>query len=145
MLHTLSSVKKRKKRVGRGGARGKNSGGGHKGQRSRAGHRIRPAIRDEIQRIPKRRGHNKNRARTVRSGKVVRSVTLSMLNKNFESGSTITPKTLVDMNLLTNVRGKTPKVKVVATGELSHPISIKKCLVSEGAKVKIEKAGGSII
>ncbi|MEK9186632.1 MAG: uL15 family ribosomal protein, partial [Patescibacteria group bacterium] len=45
-----------KTRVGRGGKRGTTSGRGQKGQKSRSGHRIRPAERDYIQRLPKLRG-----------------------------------------------------------------------------------------
>ena len=64
-LHQLQPKhsKKRKKIVGRGGKRGKTSGRGHKGQKARAGHRIRPEERDAIKKIPKKRGHGKNRAR----------------------------------------------------------------------------------
>lgn len=49
-------ARKTDKRVGRGGKRGTYSGKGTKGQHSRAGHRIRPAERDFIQRLPKLRG-----------------------------------------------------------------------------------------
>ena len=49
---------KKHKRVGRGGKRGTTSGKGTKGQKSRAGHRIRPAERDLIQRLPKLKGFN---------------------------------------------------------------------------------------
>lgn len=57
-LHELQpkTKSKNKKRVGRGGKRGTYSGRGIKGQKSRAGHRIRPAERDLIQRLPKLRG-----------------------------------------------------------------------------------------
>jgi large subunit ribosomal protein L15 len=57
--HTLSPrTKKRRKSivVGRGGKRGKTSGRGGKGQTARAGHKIRPEIRDLIKKLPKRRG-----------------------------------------------------------------------------------------
>ena len=47
----------RKVKVGRGGKRGKTSGRGHKGQKSRAGRKIRPEIRDMIKKIPKKRGY----------------------------------------------------------------------------------------
>jgi large subunit ribosomal protein L15 len=60
-LHLLkiSHPKLEKKRIGRGGKRGKTSGRGQKGQKSRSGHKIRPAERDFIQRLPKLRGkHN---------------------------------------------------------------------------------------
>ncbi len=57
-LHELKPnySNKKGKRVGRGGKRGTTSGHGTKGQKSRAGHRIRPAERDLIQRLPKLRG-----------------------------------------------------------------------------------------
>ncbi|HQA95804.1 MAG TPA: uL15 family ribosomal protein [Candidatus Colwellbacteria bacterium] len=57
-LHLLRTTHENpeKKRIGRGGKRGKTGGRGQKGQKSRAGHKIRPAERDFIQRLPKLRG-----------------------------------------------------------------------------------------
>ncbi len=57
-LHEIQAVhtNKPRKRIGRGGKRGTYSGKGIKGQKSRAGKKIRPAIRDLIQRTPKLRG-----------------------------------------------------------------------------------------
>ena len=57
-LHELQTQNKSKgrRRVARGGKRGTYSGRGLKGQKSRAGRRIRPALRDLISRLPKRRG-----------------------------------------------------------------------------------------
>jgi large subunit ribosomal protein L15 len=49
--------KAKRPRVGRGGKRGTTAGKGTKGQKARSGHRIRPAIRDLIQRLPKLRGY----------------------------------------------------------------------------------------
>ena len=49
---------KRKKRVGRGGKRGTYSGKGLKGQKSRAGAKIRPELRDFIKKVPKLKGYN---------------------------------------------------------------------------------------
>jgi len=59
-LHELKPIhsNKQSKRVGRGGKRGTTSGSGTKGQKSRSGHRIRPAIRDLMRRLPKLRGTN---------------------------------------------------------------------------------------
>src|SRR4030043_96678 len=58
-LHQVKPThrQKNKKRGGRGGKRGTYSGKGIKGQKSRAGHKIRPEIRDFIKKIPKRRGY----------------------------------------------------------------------------------------
>lgn len=57
-LHEIRSSSRsyKKRRVGRGGKRGKTSGRGTKGQKSRAGRRIRPQIRDVMKKFPKKRG-----------------------------------------------------------------------------------------
>jgi len=64
-LHELQPITKNKskKRIGRGGKRGTYSGRGMKGQKARAGRKIRPAIRDLMQRTPKLRGA-RNRKRS---------------------------------------------------------------------------------
>lgn len=146
MLHSISTNNKtRKKRSGRGGSRGKLAGRGHKGQKSRAGRNIRPAIRDEMQRIPKRRGHNRNRARGVRADKVVRSVTLTMLEKNCKANDIITPNFLVQKKLISRVKGKPPKVKIVASGDITIPLTVRSsCSVTKGAEEKIAGAKGSV-
>ena len=144
MLHELSTKNRKKKRIGRGGARGMKSGRGNKGQKSRAGRRIRPALRDELARIPKRRGHNKNRARGVRNRDAIRSVTLEKLGKHFQKNGTVTPKVLSERNLVTKVKGRVPSVKIVARGDITIPLIIKRCKVSAGAKQKIETVGGTI-
>jgi large subunit ribosomal protein L15 len=57
-LHQIKSSKKRpKKRIGRGGKKGTYCGKGMKGQKSRAGAKIRPELRDFIKKIPKTRGY----------------------------------------------------------------------------------------
>jgi len=70
-LHELKprTVSKSKKRIGRGGKRGTYSGKGIKGQKSRAGRKIRPAIRDLKQRTPKLRGAKNQAVRFVRAKK----------------------------------------------------------------------------
>ena len=55
-IHEFKSIIKRTQRIGRSGKRGSYSGRGVKGQKSRSGHRIRPAERDLIIRLPKLRG-----------------------------------------------------------------------------------------
>ena len=144
MLHTLQTIRKTKKRIGRGGARGKNAGHGHKGQRSRAGHKIRPAIRDELQRIPKRRGHNKNRSRGVRVRRTVRTVTLGLLEKHFSANQVVTPSILTERRIIAPVEGRAPTVKVVARGEITIPVTLKRCLTSKSAQEKIKAVGGTV-
>ena len=135
---------RKKKRVGRGGSRGKNAGHGHKGQRSRAGHRIRPALRDIVQRLPKRRGYNKNRSRGVRVRPPVRHVTLHTLNTYFSANATISPQVLFDQGLVTAVKGRVPRVKIIASGSITIPLRVLRCDSSISARRLLEEAGGSI-
>lgn len=132
-------------RIGRGGKRGKTSGRGGKGQKARAGHRMRPEMRDIIKKLPKRRGHGKNRARTVRNKAAYTPINLTALEARFENGATVTPATLVRANLANARGGKLPQVKILGTGELTKALSVSGCAYSQAAKVAIEKAGGSIL
>src|SRR5438046_459726 len=93
-------------RVGRGGKRGKTSGRGTKGQNARAGHRKRPEMRDIIKKLPKRRGHGKNRSRTVRPRIALKSVNLAALETAFSAGDTVTPATLYRAGLVKARGGK---------------------------------------
>jgi large subunit ribosomal protein L15 len=134
---------KKKKTVGRGGRRGKTSGRGGKGQTARAGNKRRPAMRDIIKKLPKLRGHGKNRSESVfyRGPEAVVNVGLLSV---FNAGDLVNPTTLQAKKLI-NVRfDKTPRVKILGTGELTIKLNFEECEVSETAKAKIEKAGGTI-
>ncbi len=134
------------RRIGRGGKRGKTSGKGHKGQKSRAGHKIRPVERDIIKRIPKRRGHGKNRARTVNAGRVKPSVVnLAALETAFTTGDKVSPKELVAKKLVRAESGKLPLVKILGQGTLTKGLTISNCEVSKTAKEAIEKVGGQVL
>lgn len=134
---------KKSKLVGRGGKRGKTSGKGGKGQTARAGHRVRPAMRDIIKKLPKLRGHGKNRAQSVFYRGPEAVVNVSALNM-FESGATVSPTALVAKGLIGEAFGKNPKVKILGNGDLTVKVLVERCTVSATAKEKIEKAGGSI-
>ncbi|HEX8946833.1 MAG TPA: 50S ribosomal protein L15 [Candidatus Paceibacterota bacterium] len=145
-LNTLTSTRiaKNVRRVGRGGKRGKTSGRGTKGQKARAGHRIRPEIRDMIKKLPKRRGHGKNRARTVRiDRKPFASVNLTALEAHFAAGDTVTPRALMEKGLVRTLRA-TQGVKVLGTGSLSKKLTVSGCAVSTAAAKAIEAAGGEV-
>lgn len=146
-LHELQPKIPRKsaKRVGRGGKRGKTSGKGHKGQKARAGNSSRPEMREIIKKLPKLRGHGKNRARTVNAERVLPTVVnVSVLEKHFESGDTVSAKTLVAKGVIKATGKKFPLVKILGTGDVSKKFTITGCTVSGTAKEKIEKAGGSV-
>jgi large subunit ribosomal protein L15 len=139
-LHQLKPVHKlkQKKRVGRGGKRGSYSGRGIKGQRARAGRKFKPAIRDLIKRYPKLRGYKfKPKPKPA-------IINIGILEKNFKEGEKITPQILLEKKLIKRKKGKIPKVKILAKGELKKALFIENCQVSKSAKEKIEKAGGKI-
>jgi large subunit ribosomal protein L15 len=134
---------KKSKLVGRGGKRGKTSGKGGKGQTARAGHRVRPAMRDIIKKLPKLRGHGKNRAKSVFYRGPEAVVNVGALNV-FAAGETVNPTALVAKGLISEAFGKNPAVKLLGNGELSVQLSVERCFVSATATEKIEKAGGTI-
>ena len=140
-LHELrpKTKKRGKKRIGRGGKRGTYSGRGIKGQKARAGHRIRPEIRDVIQKIPKLRGY-----RMKIKPRVTRVVNLKDIEKHFQDGEKVTPRELVKRGLISAKKGKLPEVKLLGSGELTRKLLVSDCQFSDSAKEKIEKAGGSI-
>lgn len=147
-LHELkpTQARKTKKRIGLGGKRGKTSGRGGKGQTARTGNSTRPEMRDIIKKLPKLRGFGKNRARTVNNERIEAVViNLSKLETAFKAGDAVNPKTLVAAGLISTRRKQSPRVKILGTGALTIKLSITGCEVSESAKEKIEKAGGSII
>lgn len=129
---------KSKRRVGRGAGsgRGTYAGRGMKGQRARSGGKKglqKRALKSVILRLPKH-----SHQQTVEPKAQV--VTLRQLSNAFSAGSIITPKTLVKRGLVE--AGK--PVKILATGSISHALTIKNCSVSESAAEKIKAAGGTV-
>lgn len=134
----------KKKLVGRGGTRGKTSGRGHKGQKARAGHSLRPAYLDLIKKLPKLRGHGKNRARTV-NGSKQKAFAINLVNLEvFENNDIVSPKTLESKFVIERRNGKLPEVKILGAGELTKKVNVIGCEVSKTAKEKIESLGGSV-
>jgi len=142
-LHELKPIHKRKKRkrVGRGGKRGTYSGRGIKGQKSRAGRKLKPFIRELIKRYPKIRGH-KAEIKNSKLNLVV--LNLDDLEKNFNSGERINPSILLAKKIISKIKGRMPLVKILGKGEITKPLEIENCQLSKQAKEKIEKAGGKI-
>ena len=139
-LHTISAPKEKSaKRIGRGGKRGTFSGRGTKGQKARAGRRIRPQLRDILKKIPKKRGY---RFTAFRRKPI--AINLSVLENYFESGETVSPAALSDKHIIKKRGTAYPQVKILATGLLTRKLTVEGVEVSASAKEKIEKAGGSI-
>ena len=149
-LHTLQrpkGIKRPYRRVGRGqsSTRGKTSGRGGKGQTARAGAKIRPEWRDIIKRLPKLRGWGKNRRRGVVATRPrPEIIVLSRVEKAFETGGEVTPRTLFEKGL---VRGKynARRIKIIGDAALSKKLLLKDVAVSGGVRNAVEKAGGSVV
>ena len=114
--HHLKKSRVVTRRIGRGGKRGSYSGRGIKGQRSRAGHRIRPAVRDVIKKIHKRRGFGKHRARHAPSATSEKRIAISsrLLEAKFSSGTHITLRALYEAGLIAKKRNA--RVKILGKG-----------------------------
>jgi large subunit ribosomal protein L15 len=136
-IHELKTKyqNRRKKRVGRGGKRGTTSGKGQKGQKARSGHRIRPADRDIISKLPKLRGV-KNKS----SISPATELNVSDLGKLAVDGK-LNKKILLQKGIIKKIL---EEVKVLSNGELKEAVALEGIPVSAGAKAKIEKAGGSV-
>ncbi len=132
--------KKARKRVGRGDGSGHGtySGRGCKGQKARAGYKIKVGFEGGqlplIKRLPRKRGFF-NIFRTEYS-----VININKLNI-FESGSEITPERLVTAGLLKSLQ---QPVKILAEGEINHPLLVKAHKFSATANAKIEAAGGRV-
>ena len=125
------------KRKGRGHAtgNGKTAGRGHKGQKARSGGGTRIGFEGGqmplARRVPKR-GFNNIFA------KPLDAVNVSALER-FDNGAEIDVQTLLDAGVLSKCRYG---FKVLGHGELTKSLTVKAAAFSEGAKAKIEAAGG---
>ncbi len=71
-------------------------------------------------------------------------VNVGKLKHYFEDGDTVSPATLVDEGLVSRQKGKLPQVKILGEGEIDMELTVENCDLSEGAKEKIEEAGGTV-
>ncbi len=139
-LTNTPGARHRRKRVGRGcgSGMGKTATRGHKGQNARKGHKQKLGFEGGqmplIRRLPKR-GFNNARFRVE-----ALAVNVSTLEKLFNAGDEITIESLAAKGLSDNKR---PRVKILATGELTKKFTVK-VPCSAAAKAKIEAAGGTV-
>lgn len=142
-LHNLRprpGARHRVKRLGCGesSGHGKTSGKGHKGQKARSGGSIRLGFEGGqmplIRRLPKRGFNN------AAFHNHYAIVNLSDLNE-FKAGTVVNEQLLRESKL---VRGDFVGIKILGDGELKHALKIEADKISESAKAKIEKAGGTI-
>lgn len=126
------------KRIGRGhgSGQGKTAGKGHKGQKARAGHGMRPGFEGgqmPLQRRMPKRGFNNIFAKTIVT------VNVGTLDKKFEDGATVDTKTLLDAGV---IKSAMDGVKILSNGNVTKKFTVKANAFSATAKEKIESAGG---
>ncbi|MDC3117891.1 50S ribosomal protein L15 [Candidatus Pelagibacter sp.] len=143
-LNNRSKIKKPKIRVGRGigSGKGKTSGRGVKGQKSRSGVAIKSFEGGQMplyRRLPKR-GFNplqKENIAILNLDKIQFLINKKTINTN----DVLNSSTLKKLNLI-NKNSK--KLKILGTGEIKDKINIEADLASRSALAKLEKVGGSI-
>jgi len=137
-LKPPAGSRKKRKRVGRGGAHGGTSCKGAKGQNARSGGGVRPGFEGGqmplARRLPKRGFRNYNR-------KQIETVNIASLNI-FAAGTVVDEALLKSHGL---IKRTGDGVKVLGKGTLEQPLSFKLNLISRGAREKILAAGGSVI
>jgi len=144
-LNTLTSKNRRTKiRVGRGigSSKGKTSGRGHKGQKSRSGVAIKSFEGGQMplyRRLPKRGFKN------FKSNKVA-IFNLSKLQEIIKSKKITTPNkiNLANLQKSSAINKKYKKFKILGTGELKDKFDFEVNFISKSAKLKIEKLGGKV-
>tara|TARA_A100001011_G_scaffold273438_1_gene282800 strand:- start:445 stop:903 length:459 start_codon:yes stop_codon:yes gene_type:complete len=145
ILNTTLKVKKNKKRLGRGigSGKGKTSGRGVKGQKSRSGVAIKSFEGGQMplyRRLPKR-GFN-----PINKDKIAK-INLDQL-QSFLDNKKINPEEQINLKSLQEnkiINKSFLKFKILANGNLSTKVSIEADYSSISAKEKIEKLGGVIV
>ena len=145
-LNTLSSKNfKAKKRLGRGigSSKGKTSGRGHKGQKSRSGVAIKSFEGGQMplyRRLPKR-GFN-----SIVNKKNIAIINLSRIQEIIDKQKTMLNNKINISNLQKSrfINKKYGKLKLLGLGDLKQKLDIEVNSISKSAKEKIEKLGGKV-
>ena len=149
-LTSLKPAQSRKdrKRVGRGigSGKGRYSGRGIKGQKSRAGsHKMRAGFEGGqmpiYMRLGKLRGATSKDAMPIGPFRTSTApINVGSLDR-FEDGAEVTPESLVEKGLLKNTK---TDVKLLGNGELKKKLTIRVHGISATAREKVEQAGGTV-
>ena len=141
--------RKDRKRVGRGlgSGKGRYSGRGIKGQKSRSGsHKMRPGFEGGqnpiYMRLGKQRGPYSKDAMPMGPHRThTQPVNVAALEERFDAGSDVTLEALVEKGLIRNTR---IDVKLLGQGDLTKKLSITVHAASASAREKVEAAGGTL-
>ena len=143
-LNSTLQVKVKKTRVGRGigSGKGKTSGRGVKGQKSRSGVAIKSFEGGQMplyRRLPKR-GFN-----SIRKQKIAKlnldSIQKLIDNKKINQDSQINLEILKKTKI---VNKSSNKIKILGNGDIKTKINLNVDFISKSAKVKLEKIGATI-
>ena len=143
-LNELIKTNYSKLRVGRGigSGKGKTSGRGVKGQKSRSGVAIKSFEGGQMplyRRLPKR-GFKKIKRRNIAIINLS-DIEIFIKNKRIKPQDEINIKNLIEKKIIGK---KYNKLKILGKGDIKEKIKIKTDFISKSARSKIEKAGGSI-
>ena len=143
-LNTTVKVKIKKMRVGRGigSGKGKTSGRGVKGQKSRSGVAIKSFEGGQMplyRRLPKR-GFNPLKKEKIAILNLDKNQKF-IENKKISQDSKIDIETLKKANI---VNKSFNKIKILGSGDIKNKINLNVDFISESAKKKLEKVGGTI-
>jgi large subunit ribosomal protein L15 len=140
--------RKNRKRVGRGQGSGKGrySGRGIKGQKSRSGSKkMRPGFEGGqnpiYMRLAKQRGGSKDSMPVGPHRTSTIPLNVAALEERFDAGAEVTLEALVEKGLIRNTR---TDVKLLGNGDLSKKLAITVHAASATAREKVEAAGGSL-
>ena len=143
-LNSTLQVKTKKIRVGRGigSGKGKTSGRGVKGQKSRSGVAIKSFEGGQMplyRRLPKR-GFN-----PIKKNKIAK-LNLDKI-QNLINNKKINQDTQIDIKILKKakiINKSSDKIKILGKGEIKSKINLNVDFVSKSAKEKLEKIGSII-
>ena len=144
-LNSLVKTNLQKMRVGRGigSGKGKTSGRGVKGQKSRSGVAIKSFEGGQMplyRRLPKRGFKSQKKKDTAIIN--LSDIEAFLKSKRIKTEDEITIKYLIDKKI---IQKSYEKLKVLGTGDIKGKLKVKTDFISSSAKAKIEKAGGSVV
>ena len=144
-LNTTGKVISKKMRVGRGigSGKGKTSGRGIKGQKSRSGVAIKSFEGGQMplyRRLPKRGFNTIDKIKIAKIN--LEKIQTFIEQKTINSSDVINAKLLKKLKIINK---NSQKLKILGTGEIKVKINVEADLISKSAKEKLEKIGGSIL
>ncbi len=141
-LNNLTPLLKKRKRIGRGGARGGTSGKGHKGQKARTGGASKIRFGFEGGQIPLARRMPKRGFNNASFATEYAIINVGDLENHFDVNTQITKELLVARGLCKGHRK--PLIKILGNGELSKKFVVYGDAFSQGAIEKIKRCGGEV-